>query len=89
MALAFAEKIHQGGETDLAGKKISYLRLTAIQLGCPSTEIEEAMDAWSPRSEFIFIIVEKARTVVEEAKAEQTRQLKLAAEDKAAAYPGW
>ena len=45
--------------------------------------------AESLKSEFIFIIVEKARTVVEEAKAEQTRQLELAAEDKAAAYPGW
>ena len=40
--------------------------------------------AESLKSEFMFIIVEKARTVVEEAKAEQARQLELAAEEKAA-----
>ena len=84
MALAFAEKIHQGGETDLAGKKISELRETAVQLGCSITEMDDAMDADSSKSEFIRIIVEKAKTVVEEAEAEQARQLELAAEEKAA-----
>ena len=84
MTLAFAEKIHQGGETDLAEKKISELRETAVQLGCSSTEMDEAMDAESPKSEFIRIIVEKAKTVVEEAEAEQARQLEVVAEEKAA-----
>ena len=84
MALAFAEKIHQSRETDLADKKIPELLETAVQLGCSSTEMEEAMDAENPKSKFIPIIVEKAKTVVEEAEAEQARQLEFAAEEKAA-----